>query len=314
MIKRSLKSIAALAVALGLTTVPALASADGLVAKSKQISAAQRLKLKSQITKYRKAEPEVFKAVRNLQGHRPEVYRKRRNPKPNVTVELRRMGRKALLPMLEALAFDAPDRRSATDAEWQAVKVGMLHVVGELRDKRSAPILRAAFKNAGTAPVLRAAAEAMGRLCDNTSYKLLSKSASSSGAKRLAAVRGLGQCRRLASAQQLAAMLEASPADKEAIAVAESLGFVGSSWAWRTKGKKQKDKGMTIRELAATVLVPAFIDYQGKARDAAQVGLSMVEFPGTRQIVAQHRHRADKATAARLDRIVARIERRLKKR
>ncbi len=304
--------LAAACAALALTLIPAAALGQGLMARCSEVPASTRGKLQKAIDGYRVSHPEAFEAVRNVKGHRPEVYRKRRNPVPSVVRELRRIGRPALLPMLEALAFQAPERGSLKDAEWRALKLGMLHAVGVLRDKRSAAVLRVAFKNANHPKLQRAAAEAMGRLCDKQSYKMLAKQAVGSGSKRLAAIRGLGQCRQLKSAKLLAELLDDSTHSATTVAIGESLGFVGSSWAWRAMGPKAKAKGLAVRKVAAEALVPAFIDHKGKARKAIKVGLTMVEYPHMATLVAQHRHRADSVTAKALDRLVARIQRRLK--
>ncbi len=306
--------LAAALAAVTLSLVSNSAYADGLIGRASALKAKTRAKLQKTIASYRSATPEAFAAVRDVKGHRPEVYRKRKNPVPNVSLELRRLGRAALLPMLEALAFQAPERGSLKDDEWRALKVGMLHAVGILRDKRSAAVLQLAFDKAQHARVQTAAALALGRLCDTQSYQLLEKSARGAGSKRTAAIRGLGQCRQLKSAKLLAELLYNGPADSVTIALGESLGFVGSSWAWRAMGPKAKDKGLAVREVAAAALVPAFIDYTGKARTAIKIGLTMVEYPGMATLVAEHRHRADEATAKALDKLVARIERRLRKR
>ncbi|MBW2459426.1 MAG: hypothetical protein JRI68_33345 [Deltaproteobacteria bacterium] len=115
------------ALAAGLLLFTATAAAgEGLCGSPAQLPVAQRAKLAAAIDGYRATHPQAFVAVHQVKGHRPEVYRKARNPKPMVGPELRRLGAPALLPMLEALAFAAPERRGATAAEWQALEVGML--------------------------------------------------------------------------------------------------------------------------------------------------------------------------------------------
>ena len=91
-----------------LASVSSLANADGLLARGSDLGAADRAKLASLVARQRRTDPASFAAVRDLQGIRPEVYRERRNPIPEVGRELQHMGGKALLPVLEALVLDAP--------------------------------------------------------------------------------------------------------------------------------------------------------------------------------------------------------------
>jgi len=288
---------------------PQSAAADGIAVADSQIPAAERSNLWSEIEAYRGTHPGIFEQVRNVQGHRPEVYNKRRNPIPFVGPELRRLKQAALLPMLEVLAFQAPQRGALTDREWRALHVGLLEAVGVIRDRRASTVLQQAFENATHPEVIHAAGEALGRLCDDSSYKLLSKRVA--GSKKLGAMVGLGQCRRIDSTEQLAQMLENATDEAEAAVLAEALGVAASSWAWQTYGKAAQAQGLKVRRIAATALVPAFIRHQGKARKAVRIGLTMAEYPGTAQLVRQHRHQADEATARALDRLVVRIEKRL---
>ena len=76
------------------------AAADGLAVKTNQLPAKSRVQLQAEIAKFKQAQPKAFQEVRDVQGYRPETYRKFRNPVPMVGRELRRLGKSALLPML----------------------------------------------------------------------------------------------------------------------------------------------------------------------------------------------------------------------
>jgi len=138
----------------------------------------------------------------------------------------------------------------------------------------------------------------------------LSDAAAAGGSKRLAAVSGLGWCRKQAAAEQLADLLAGAQTESLAAVVAEALGVMGSSWAWRSLGPQRAAEGLALREVAARALVPAFIRWHGVGRKATGIALTMVEHPDLRSLVGQHRHQADRTTAARLDRIVRRVEKR----
>ncbi len=286
------------------------ASADGLAAKTSDIPAAERAKLLAEIATFKQSNPAAFTEVHNVKGHLPEGYRNQRNPVPRVGRELRRLGKSALLPMLEALAIKEPPRRGARAHEWVALQVGMLEAVGHLRDVRSAAVLHAIFKGKQAHDVQRSAAEAMGQLCDASSLELLRVSLSA-GDKRTAAVHGLGQCRRLEAAKLLTTELAAVTSSGEAIVIARSLGRLGSSWAWRAKGPSWAAEGAKVRKLLATALVRSYLRFGDRdSRDAHRIGLTMVKHVDTRAIVASEASTADAATRKSLDVIAKRIEKR----
>lgn len=307
-IKNALR-MAALGAALFL--VPALASAsDGIAAHASQIAEPARASLLTAVNAHRAAHPEDFEAVRDVKGHRPEVYNQFRKPVPEVSRELRRLGPSALLPMLNALAFEAPARGDLTDREWDALTVGLLDAVGVLRDPRSGPVLRAVFEGSSkSAPVARAAAQAMGRLCGDAELALLQKRAGAGDSLRLAAIAGLAECRRVESAKQLASLFAANPDAASAEAITAALGSVGSSWAWRAMGPASEATGRAVREIAAKALVSAFARSKGDIREPIRKALLMTEHAGTSELITQARVSADAETAAALDALLVRVQR-----
>jgi hypothetical protein len=299
-------------------TISSTAHADGLVANASDLSKQDRQALEHAIAQYRVENPAAFARVRNVKGYKPSIYKKYRNPVPLVGRELRRLGPEALLPMVEALAFDVWDRAGATDEEWAALGAGMLQAVGALRDARSLPVLHAAFAKALDHRVLRTAAESMGDLCDDASFGILE--ASLAGKKRAAAIEGLGHCKGVASAKLLASMLDslfdkASAGDAERIA--HALGRLSASWAWRALrssggGEARHAEGLEVRAIASAALVRAFVRFDGEAQRNAHVALSMAQHPNIRAIASQHRGAPPAAVAEALDRVVAVIEARAK--
>lgn len=302
-------AIAAFGAALSLHAGAALAK-DGMAVQASQIADQQaRASLAKDIEAFKKTNPEAFEAVRNVQGHKPEVYQKQRNPIPVVGRELRRLGPTALLPMLEALAFEAPARGSATDQEWTALTVGMLEAVGVLRDARSGLVLRAVFEGgSGNAEVLRAAGIAMGQLCGDAELALLIKRSAAGDALRAPAIAGLGSCRKVESAKHLATLLkDADEASAEPIA--KALGRVASSWAWKTMGPAAEKDAAVVRELAAKALVSGFVRFGGEARAEMGRAILMTEHKATPELIAKARSSADAKTAADLDALAQKISR-----
>lgn len=289
--------------ALLLTT--GIAAADGLLIGPSALSPEASTKLESQILAERSANPKAFEAVKNVKGHRPEVYSQFRNPKPMVLRELRGLGAAALLPMLEALAVQAPARGNATDAEWDALKLGMLEAVGILRDARARPVLHAAFEAKGQSPaVLLAAGRALGKLGGDAELGLLKKHAVKGDPLLLAAIAGLGEMRRKESAQHLASLLSANV---QTDAVAEAMGQLGSSWAWRTLGPKAAATGLEVRKICAQALAPSYRK-NPKSRTALGEALLMVDHPSTVALLESEKASAGKHAAA-LDAMITRVER-----
>jgi len=286
------------------------ARADGMAVKTASLPDVARKALTQDIAAARAADPQVFAAVRNVQGVHREVYKKFRKPAPEAERELRALGPAALLPMLEALAFDAPPRDDLTDAEWTALTVGMLQTVGILRDARSGPVLRAAFDAAPQPDVQRAAAKAMGRLCTDAELAVLVKQSAAQSPRRLPAIEGLGECKRLESAKHLASLLAATPDDATAEVIGAALGSVGSSWAWKARGPSAEATGTAVREIAAAALVGGFARHAAP-RGRFEKSLMLVEWAKTPDLVGKARAAADPGTRVALDGLSQRLARRL---
>lgn len=306
---KTLLAIAAFGAALSLNAPSALAQ-GGMAAEPVQIDASTRTSLAKDIEAAKAAHPEAFEAVKNVQGHKPEVYQKARNPIPVVGRELRRLGPSALLPMLEALAFEAPARGGATDQEWTALTVGMLEAVGVLRDPRSGPVLRAIFEGGkANAEVLRAAAVGMGQLCGDAELSVLIKRSAAGDALRAPAIAGLGNCRREAGAKHLAGLLRAAKDEASGELLAKALGRVASSWAWKSMGPAAEKEGAKVREVAAKALVDGFVRLGGAARAEIGRALLMTEHKPAAELLAKARPSVDAQTAADIDALSAKLSR-----
>ncbi len=226
------------------------AHADGIVLATLSLAPGDLAKLQAQVSAERAAHPQVFDAVKNLKGHRPENYRNHRNPVPNVTRELRALGASGLMPMLDALALKEPTRGNLTNVEWDALASGMLEVVGEIADAKARPVLLATFETPGLSPrVAAAAARALGRLGGDPELALLTKHAKKGDSLELAAIQGLGWMRRVESATHLSALLSSTKDDAVRAAVASAMGTLGSSWGWKALGPKQAAAGLEVRKI-----------------------------------------------------------------
>ena len=306
---KTVLAIAAFGAALSLHAGAAHA-ADGMAAQPSQIAQDARASLAKDIEAFKLAHPEAFEALRNVQGHKPEVYQKARNPIPVVGRELRRLGPSALLPMLEALAFQAPARAGATDQEWTALTVGMLEAVGVIRDPRSGPVLRAIFEGGkANAEVLRAAAVGMGQLCGDAELSVLIKRSAAGDALRAPAITGLSNCRREGSAKHLAGLLRAAKDEASGELLGKALGRVASSWAWKAMGSASEKEGTAVRELAAKALVDGFVRFGGAARSEIGRALLMTEHKAASELLARARPSVDASTAAEIDALSVKLNR-----
>lgn len=291
--------------------VSGAAQADGLAARAVDVPEPSRHAIAAEIAKAKLAEPQAFEAVRKLRGVRREFYGRQRNPVPTAGRELRGLGPSALWAMVDALAFDAPPRDGLSDEERTALTVGLLEAVGVLRDPRAGPVLGAVFERGPAGGrVAKAAAKALGRLCGDAELGLLGRHAQAGDARRLAAIHGLGECKRAESAGKLAALLaiETEPAAVEALASA--LGAVGSSWAWEALGPEAKARGLAVREVAAKALVAAYAQRPAEARASLGRAVAAVEHPETAALIERARRGAAPEAQAALDRLSRGLTRR----
>jgi hypothetical protein len=293
--------------------VSGAANADGLAARVVDVPEPARRVAAAEIAKAKVAEPETFEAVRKVHGVRREFYGRLRNPIPMASRELRALGPSALWAMVDALAFDAPPRGELNDEEWTALTAGLLEAVGALRDPRSGPVLGAVFENGPASPRVRtAAAKALGRLCGDAELGVLVKHLPRGDARRLAAIHGLGECRRAESVDKLAGLLSAETDPATVEALASALGAVGSSWAWKAMGPEADATGLAVRKAAATALVAAYAGRSAETRASLSRAIAAVDQPETLALIDQARARvgADAEAQAALDRLSRTFKRR----
>ncbi len=293
------------AVAATLLFTASAARADGLAARTADVAEPARGALAGAIAADRAARPDEYDALGRVRGLRPEVYQKRRKPTPNVGPELARLGPGALLPMLDALAFHAPALEGGgTEVERSALVVGLIDAVGALRDGRSGPVLRAVLEGAlaaQDASVAAAAAEAVGKLCGDADLATLIGHAKASDPLRVASIRGLGECRRIESAERLAALIGAA-SDDDARLLAAALAGVGSRFVWQASGPAAAPQGLAVRAVAARALVSAFAR-RPAARGRLGAAIQAVAHPDTVGLLGDARRGADADTAAAIDRL-----------
>jgi HEAT repeat protein len=299
--------LAALAVA-AITSLVGLGNlrAEG-VADMRQLDAKQRGVLIEEIAKARARQPAAFAAIAKAPSLAIELDRNKRGRFAAVGPELRRLGRPALLPMLEMLALSGPRRADLNDSAWRALRVGLIEAVGTQREPIAQPVLNAILDGDSDYWVVRAAAEAIGRYGDDASVKKLIALARAAGPKRDAVLSAIGNCRRRAVVEQLAEMLAAPANAAQAERVIDALGDAGNSWAWRTPNVAKYGEESAVRGAAARALVAAFVKFDGRLRLRARRAILLVDHGSTPALIAAARVGAPPDTRAALDELAVKL-------
>ncbi|MDD5306994.1 MAG: HEAT repeat domain-containing protein [Deltaproteobacteria bacterium] len=297
------------ALTLGFAGREALAG-PGVVIDSSRLPEQARASLKRCIAKVRASHPEAFDRVAAAPAMAASFDRTKRGPLASITLPLKALGREALFPMLNMVAVEGPNRGELSDTAWLALRVSLLEAIGILRDRRAEPVLEAILD--GGPPeyeIDRAAAQALARIGSDEAAGKLIAMARAPGPKRLAALTGIGDCRRAAVAEALANLLARHPAPEVAGVIARSLGDVGNSWAWRTAVVAASGEEEATRATAARALVSAFAVYDGQARRLIGKAVLVVDHPSTPALIEAARAGAPADAAAELDRLAERFAR-----
>ena len=296
----SIKHLVSFGLASFVVLVASGARADGLLVAPSKLAPEARTALSKDIAAAKRDLATVRAKVRDVQSVKPEVYKKQRNPVPEAARELRSLGRDALVPMLEALAFDAS--QPGLDArEREALVVGMISAVGVIRDSRSTPVLSAILDGeASLTPAAPAASVALGKTCGPAELKVLTTKSAEGSAVRAAAIEGLGECRTRESVNTL---VTASRSTKDAgtlRAAVRALGTLGSSWAWAAMGKADDREAQAIRTTASDRLIEVYVK-SADLRTEARRSILKCDAPNALERVRSAKTGADADTVKALE-------------
>jgi len=287
-------------------SVPASAT-PGLAVDSTKLVPSHRATLRANIDKARLADPAAFHDVREIVSHARDADKKARGHKAPNSLRLAGLGTKALMPMLELVAFDAPALAAGeTAADRASVTRDLIEAIGLLKDARSMPVLVAILERDSDAATTRSAAEAVARMdSDEAANVLVANVEKATGDRATAILSGMGSCHRTLVARTLADRLAAHPDDAAAHQIVKSLGHAGSAWAWKTLSDRSEEAA--TRETAARALVNAFVQYGGEAREAAAKALLVVDDAHTNALIEAARRGASADTALALDELARRF-------
>jgi len=301
-----------ISLALALATTTVQASAAGLVLDSSELAAKSRSSLKADIEKARIETPELFRQVYDVAKRAGELDAGSRRPGAPLTMHFKVLGPRALMPMLELLAFEGHAPTDLTPTARAALRVGLLEAVGIIRDARAVPVLARVALRDRDVDTTRAAADALGRIGTDEAFGALvaalesADAATAAGGERVhALLAGVGSSRRSDGTTLLAKRLDAHPDAATAKAAAKALGTAGNAWAWKTLSSRTDEAA--VRELAARALVKAYVAYSGEARSAASNALMVVDDAHTAALISDARRTASADQAAALDELAARF-------
>lgn len=272
-------------IAVGLVSFDA--SAQGELLAPGRLEAPVRSELATQIAQAKQAHPDAFTRIRALRGHRPDAYRRFRSQRPNVLPELQALGPGAGAALLDAVVFTPLPRGDATQEEWDAVREGLLLALGDLRLAQASPVLRGIFGSPASDRVaLRAAAVGLGKLGGVAERRALLSALARGGPATDAALEGLRYVRRLEVVDAVSPLLH-DKSERTARLAARTLGYVGSSWAWKTGNAGRAAQEMPIRTKCAVTLLDAYLRHQGAIREQIARSLAMVDHPATKSMLAE---------------------------
>lgn len=294
----------------GLWTEASLAQEQGgAVTSPARLSVKARAQLGADIAAAKASHPEIFATLQRIRAELPDLDANKRGRLAPLTPALKAMGVQAVPALLNEIAVDAAPRGELTDDAWLAWRLGLVEATGMLRDVRAEPVLAALVDGPnGEFLLMKAAAEALGRMGTDTAAAKLIGLARTEGPKQLAVLAGMGECRRARVAGALAQTLSARPEPKVAFHVVKSLQNVGSDWAWQTPVISKSGEEAQVRGAAAKALVAAFVAYDGEVREAALKALLVVNHDGTPALIAQAKTDASPSLKAELERLAQRFD------
>lgn len=280
--------------------VTAPASASGLVLDGTELTAKERSDLRSEIERQRAASPDAFRAVFDIANSAQKLDDESRVQGAPLTMYFKALGPKALMPMVEMIAFDSHAPKGLGSSARTALRHGLVEAVGMLRDARTVPVLVKVLDKERDATGTRVAAEALARIGTDEAFGALTTAlGTASGDRARAILGGLGSCRREDAARLLAQRLDAHPDEETARVLAKALGTVGNAWAWKTLAGRTDEAA--VRDIAVSALLRAFMAYGGVVRTAASNAIMVVDAPQTAVKIGQARQSAARDVALALD-------------
>ncbi len=286
------------------------AFADGVMLRPAALPSADRASLLTAVTKAKAADPAAFQMVAKLHVDVIELDAKKRGRLAAVTPALKAMRGRALFPILEQLALDGLPRGDRNGSAWLAWRLGLLEALGSIRDARSASVLSAILTGNETSyPLVRAAAQALGKLGSTQAASKLITMSRIQDKKTRGIIAGMGHCRRAMVASRLAEIMSGARSDADVELYARALGDVANSWAWQTPLIAQTGEHSPTRDMALDALLNAFVSQASThARKMIAQAVLVVDHPATKQRINAKKSGRSRSTQAALDALAKRFD------
>lgn len=211
------------------------------------------------------SQPDVVRQVYRLEGLDPKECGKRRRPDPECGRELRRLGARAVGPMLELYLktfetypfAEAPDQPDAIAAQRAALREGMMIAFAESGHPAAFFVLRQVASNPEEQEGARKQAiEGLGTVGTASAFSELVHLSLDTSGLLLARVRGVAQVPSQEALAWLAKRLDVQGDERRAIVVA--VGTFGSAWAWEARDAAWAGLAEELRNSASNLLIDRF--------------------------------------------------------
>jgi hypothetical protein len=296
---------------LGITIVVLLASAvfGGTARADVPLSSEARSRLEASIQSAHARDAATFDAVRGVVAQADALDHQKRGRFYPMTSLLRSVVRGhsgSAMALLEPLV--APQRFTMPSSESARIALfaGLLEAAGDSKDPAAAPVYRAIIANETEFYELRAAVEALGKLGNDADVAMLSSLAQTRGPKQDAVIAGMGDCRRVAAARALEAVVAQNPTGMSAKHLARALSAMGSAWALATPNAAPALEAPAIRDTTARAALAMWMS-NAEARTDASNALVVIAAPDAPTWIAGAKRGASPDLAAALDALAARL-------
>jgi hypothetical protein len=305
--KKTLRILSGVALALAIGLAAGDASAVGVEMDGSALPAKTRDALRADIAKAKTEVPELFKAVNQVVVKAKELDAQARAPGIPLTLHFKGLGPRALMALIDVLAFDGQAARDLNDTASSALRVGLIEAIGIIRDGRAVPVLAQVLDTTREPGVIRASSEALSRIGNDEALATVTAALAKADTGRdptrsRAILSGMHEFRREAAAKMLAARLDAERDPETSKVLAKSLGGVGNAWAWKTM--LSQNEATATRKTAAKALVEAYARATTHdVREAAAKALLVVDEPGTPALIAAAKSGAARETVTLLEQL-----------
>jgi len=247
--------------------------------------------------------PETFTRVSSIVSKASELDQKKRGRFAPMTPMFRALGSDAGPALIEPLVhperFTIPSEESARIS----LRAGLIEAAGSLADPANASLWRSILDSATEFYEVRAAAEALGRVANESDVATLISLAKTKGPKQVAVANGIASCRRADVARALGDLVAQNPDAQLTSTIARSLGRLGSSWA----PDASTPKIAAVRAEAAKQAISVFLYAKDDARTAASDAVMAIDSPDTPTLIGAARSGASPEQNKALDDLQSRF-------